>query len=334
MKTLTSFSFFTLYIFFPSLLFAQGTSSKQKSITPSELVANDSLFESEKIIELTLSADLSKIKRDIGEIRKYHPATISYTSPHGEMISVGLKVKTRGKSRRLKELCGFPPILLNFQKNTAKGSIFEGQNKLKLVTHCQDFNKAYKEYILREYIVYKAYNLLTNKSFRVRLLKINYIDNKKKNKQPMVKYGFVIESQDFVAKRLEVDLLKNKNMHPENTDKLTADRVAIFQYMIGNLDWSIPGNHNMKIFIRAGFPPFCIPYDFDLTGIVNTVYAIPPPMFKLDNVQDRMYRGFCRTAEEFEVYFKEFRAIKKDLYALYSNSELLSDSYITYVSVT
>lgn len=323
----------TLLLFtFPSLAQektnADSKSKKSlKEITEKALATNDVLFETEDLLEITLSLDLKALKKDIGEERGYHPATLSYINGDGEMSSIDLKLKARGNSRRSKDMCDFPPLRLNFQRENTVGTLFEGQDKLKLVAHCQDSEEIYKEYVVREYLVYKAYQLLTDKSFRVRLLKMTYVDTGNKNEK-MEKYAFLIEGEQFVAARLAGKMLKNKKIHAENTHKPTADRVAVFQYMIGNLDWSVKENHNMKMCYKVGELPYCIPYDFDLTGIVDTEYALPPEILPVRSVRERLYRGFCRTEEEFEAAFEEFRAVKEDLYTLYQDSEFLSEKYI------
>ncbi len=305
---------------------AKKKAKKERVITPEHIAANNALFDSEDLLEVTLSTDLKALKKDIGEKRTYHPVTLSYQNEAGETISIDLKAKTRGNSRRSKNMCNFPPIRLNFKKNNTAGTFFEGQNKLKLVAHCQDREDTYDEYVIREHLVYKAYRLLTDRGFRVRLLKVNYVDTGNQNRE-MTKYGFLIEDENFLAARLEGQIMKGKKIHAENSDRETVDRVSIFQYMIGNLDWSVKENHNMKMCYISGSLPFCIPYDFDLTGIVNTEYALPPEMLPVNSVRDRLYRGYCRTAEEFGAAFEEFNTIKDDLYALYQDSEYLSDAY-------
>ncbi|MGB1241647.1 MAG: hypothetical protein ACPG49_03945 [Chitinophagales bacterium] len=323
-----------LCLFFSFSLSAQDTTAietKSKKIerviSPEELAANDLLFDSEEILELTLTADLKAVKKDIGEKRESHPATITYQNEEGKTIALDLKVKTRGNSRRSKNMCDFPPLRLDFKRDSTRGSLFEGQNKLKLVAHCQDKGEDYKEYVIREHLVYKAYRLLTDKGFRVRLLKMTYVDSGDKD-NVLERYGFIIESEKFLAARLGGKMLKNKKIHAENTDRTMVDRVSIFQYMIGNLDWSVKENHNMKMCYVAGASPYCVPYDFDLTGIVNTEYALPPEMLAVNSVRDRLFRGYCRTSKEFEEAFKEFRTVKENLYALYTDSELLSEKYV------
>jgi hypothetical protein len=85
-------------------------------------------------------------------------------------------MKTRGHFRKLKENCKYPPLLINFPKDVDRlSSVFSGQKKLKLVMPCTG-----DDYIIREWLVYKIYNLITPKSFRARLVRVDLDDAKSK----------------------------------------------------------------------------------------------------------------------------------------------------------
>ena len=154
------------------------------------------------------------------------------------------------------------------------------------------------EYVIREYLVYKLFNALTDTSLKVRLLKVNYIDTKK-NKKTIVKYGIFIEPVEMLAKRTNCIVLKTMTLNQNHIVPEIMDRVAIFNYMVANWDWSIPKQHNVKIIkplsFNAGPLGIAVPFDFDLTGVVNADYAIPPPSTGIENVRERIYSGLCRT---------------------------------------
>ena len=99
-----------------------------------------------------------------------------------------LKVSPRGKSRR--KQCDFPPLRLDFKKKATDGSIFAGQNKLKLVTHCSR-RLARGGYLAAEMLAYRLFNTLTDASFRVRAVQIDYVDTDKEHSESWP--GFVIE---------------------------------------------------------------------------------------------------------------------------------------------
>ena len=64
-----------------------------------------------------------------------------------------------------------PPLFVSFGDETARGTLFEGQTMLPLTTHCRD-SSSYEQYVLKEYLAYRIYNLLTDKSLRVRLARV------------------------------------------------------------------------------------------------------------------------------------------------------------------
>ena len=69
--------------------------------------------------------------------------------------------------------------------------------------------------------------------------------------------------------------------------------------------------------------PYVIPYDFDYAGIVNTNYAVPDPQLGISSVRERVYRGVCIQEYQIKEEVKKFIEKKKEIYALYENSELL-----------
>jgi hypothetical protein len=233
-------------------------------------------------------------------------------------------VKARGFSRRL-SLCDFPPLLLNFKKKEVKGTVFEGQNKLKLVTHCRDMGK-YQDYVFHEYLIYKIYNIITDTSFRVRLTHITYKDWGK-DKIRADSYGFLIEDIDDLAARLggeETDILLTVH---DMCDHPSIDRFTIFQYMISNVDWNVgkPMMHNVKLITIGSSLPIPIPYDFDFCGAINTSYAAAPPNLPINTVRDRLFRGYCRSKGEYEKTVQTFINHKEDIYDLYHNFPYLSE---------
>jgi hypothetical protein len=56
-----------------------------------------------------------------------------------------------------------------------------------------------------------------------------------------------------------------------------------------------------------------VPYDFDLSGMVHTVYASPDERLHQRSVTERLYRGPCRTVDEFNAAAEPFRAHKADM---------------------
>jgi len=270
------------------------------------------LFEEGDILKLTIQTDLKVLLKDRGEDPEYHAIQMQYEEGE-KVVKLAGKAKVRGHFR--KKNCKFPPIRIKADSAAAVGTLFEGLGKLKLVTHCNSKKAQFEQLILQEYLVYRAYNQLTDHSFRVRLLRITYEDSRGKY-EPLTRYGFFIEPTKHLGERLGGKIQDIKSIHPKLTAGNSADLLAVFEYMVGNTDWSVPNLHNVEMLTSLkGEAPIPIPYDFDWCGLVNAPYAFPNPQFGTDNVQDRVYRGFCTSKEEFEMIFGIFIDKKEAIYA-------------------
>ncbi|MEN8249285.1 MAG: hypothetical protein ABFS32_10170 [Bacteroidota bacterium] len=286
------------------------------------------LFNSDEILHIRISMNVKEVisERDTAS-RKYHKAIFTYEQADGEEVSQKIKIKVRGNNRANPDVCSFPPLKLNFNKSNADNSIFAGQDKLKLVTHCSG-KSLYEEYTLREYYVYKLLQLITPYSFKVRLCRVIYDDTNGKFK-PTPHYGFIIEDLSHLTKRHDIAVFNGRVRNQDACSRVELDRVTLFEYLIGNLDWSIPYRHNFKIVVdkkRSALIP--VPYDFDLTGIVNKTNALPPPSFEITSVRERIFRGLCRVEGGYDPTVQHFKDIKPAIYALYEDSEYLSERSI------
>jgi len=281
------------------------------------------IFGDEEIIECKLSSDFKFLRKEKFKT-SYQPAELTLYFASGDSVTTSVKIKARGNFRR--KHCIFPPIKVKFNKEDFSESSVSEYGSLKLVTHCRP-QEAYTQRLYEEYIIYQMYNLLTPYSIRARMMKINYVDTGSK-KNPGWFYGFLIEDIDQVADRNNGEELKTKNVHMERLNRYYGTLMPVFLYMIGNTDWSVPGMHNVKL-IRDNDPnnyqPIPIPYDFDYCGFLDAPYAIPPEMLGLDDVTTRLYRGFCRTDEEFQEVFDKFIENKEEILALISENPWLDD---------
>jgi len=281
------------------------------------------LFDSDEILELTLRSDLKSVFKDRGDDPEYHPASLHFQAD-GNEFKIPLKIKTRGHFRKIRGNCKYPPILLNFAKSsTPRNSVFYDQDKLKLVTPCQG-----DQYVIHEYLVYKLYNIITPKSFRARLIKVVYQDSVK-NKSSDPYFGILLEEEEQMAKRNNSASLKRDGIRPQATKKDDFLKMAVFQYMIGNTDWSVQYRQNIKlIFIDSKSVPSVVPYDFDHAGIVRAPYAHPAKELQLSSTLERRYRGYCISEmSQFAETFELFNNHKDDFYAIYRGNQLLSKSY-------
>lgn len=280
------------------------------------------LFEPDSILEISITLPLKKVINDTKE-RNKQAAELSYTMDDGTVFVHQINVSARGKTRALKQICNFPPLELNFNKLDTKNSIFKGQKKLKLVTHCQS-DRSYEEYVQKEYIVYKMYQNVSPFSFKVRLCRITYVDSDKP-KQQRSHFGFLIEPIKDVAKRNDMKVFKDSIKNQSILNKDNLDKLTIFEYLIGNLDWSIPKEHNIKLIQgEKGSLPLAVPYDFDYSGIVDIPYAVPPGKSNVEDVKTRVFRGFCR-ADGYKGTVEFYKSIREDLYSEIDDVGFLTD---------
>jgi hypothetical protein len=281
------------------------------------------LFDSEEPLEITLRFDITQFKKS--KFRKENQnALMTYYLNEKDSVTRNISLRSRGQFRL--QYCDFPPIRLNLEKNEIPGDKFTGINKIKLVTHCRAGGG---EYVLREYLVYKLFNVLTDYSFKVRLLKINYINTDKPNK-PFVEQAFLIEPDEYLSKRLKSTQISPVRFSQKFVKPEVMDMVAVFNYMIGNYDWSVPILHNLVALAQSGIGQsnlgLVVPYDFDYSGFVNTSYAVPPETLPIKTVRQRLYLGICRSKEEFRKTLDEFLEKKEDLYKVINEFPYLKKS--------
>lgn len=296
--------------------------SIQNNLFPVEQHSTD-LFTNDEILDIKLSGSLRELFDDRDKTPSYYPVTLSYITKDSIEVKIPIRMRTRGHFRRMRGNCDYPPLLLNFEKSGNHSTLFENQNKIKLVTPCQSEN-----YIFREWLVYKMYNLIEAKSFRTRLVRILCYDSKKKKELPSL-YGILLEDDKEMAARNNM-VMREKGTRGEYTDRDTYLKMAMFQYMIGNTDWSVPYLHNTKLIAADSFTlPHAVPYDFDHAGIVEAHYAYPPQELGLSSTKERRYRGYCLTNTKlFHDVLAIFKRHKIDFYKLYTNCQYLPARYI------
>lgn len=282
------------------------------------------LFDSEEILQLVLSGDMRKPLNDKSQNPKFYPLTLTYLDNDDSEESLSIEVKARGNFRRLLGNCTYAPLMLKFQNNEAtQSSIFSDQNELKLVMPCQG-----DEYVIREWLVYKIYNLLTPISFKVRLVNIK-LEQDGKNKNPESFYAFLLEDEKQLATRNGLTSLK-RNLNPRQTQTEEFQILAVFEYLIGNTDWSVQYRQNIKLLNEGGAQlPFAVPYDFDHSGIVDSPYALPAEGLKMSSVRERRYRGYCvEDLDDFIPTIDHFKALKQEIYTLYNDMPLMDEKYL------
>jgi hypothetical protein len=288
------------------------------------------LFRSDEVLNLTLSGPISDLSRKAGADAV--PGVLKVDGATPETLPVMLA--TRGTTRRLPQLCAFPPLRVEFAQKPPATSIFKGQRQLKLVTHCQSAER-YEQGVILEYEAYRLYNALTPEGFNVRLAKVNYVSES--GRTIASRFGFFIEDIRDVARRNGQKRLRGvKHISASQLDPDAAARFALFEYMISNLDWAMtdaqPGEdccHNSRLLTSKDTAKGLIPvhYDFDYSGLVDAPYAVPPDSMHLANVRVRRYRGFCLHNAQAQALAADLVTRRTALTSILDRQTELSESY-------
>lgn len=266
-------------------------------------------FEQEDYVNLELTADWASVLAGKEEEQKF-VASIQWLASNGSTQQMPIQLERRGKTRL--NHCNFPPLKLIFDRDSLTNNAIGGGRKLKLVTHCNGDEAL----VLREYLAYQMYQQLTDKSFRVQLAKITYIDASGQASTE-THWGFLLENHHDLAERLDAKLLKTKTASLRTIDSEQYRTMALFQYMIGNTDWNMKLRHNIKMVQLADRAcPTPIPYDFDYSGLVNAPYASPHPIMPVADVRERYFQWRGKDAGGFATTIQHFIDHKTDLLQL------------------
>ena len=288
------------------------------------------LFQDTEILKAVLTAPISKAyAQRHQDDRVYFPGHWTYTNDEGETQRLDVSIRTRGNFRR--EMCTYAPLQLNFKKSQVKGTLFKKQDKLKLVAPCHR-GPAAQQFVLIEYLAYRIYEILTDRSFGTRLIRLSYIDSGGKY-LARTNLAFVIEDDDAVAKRLDLDKLRVGYNLISQLDRPTTALLDLFQLLIGNNDYSVlqgpEGSyccHNVEMLIDEKSPDerVPVPFDFDMSGLVYAEYSAPPPYLPIKSVRTRYYRGLCQPDEILDAATKHIVSKRSEIMALIDETEDLS----------
>jgi len=281
---------------------------------PGQKRKNFTLFESDEILNVSLRLDLRNyLKKDF---KAPLVAEMTFHVSETDSISEDVKVSNRGTFRS--SYCKYPPLEISFSKAMNAYSGFGKFKRIKLYTCCESGAK-YDEYVLREFLVYKLYNTLTDTSFRVRLVQLRFEDSEKKRK-PIIQFAFFLEPKEIVCERIDLKLVKIARLGQSSIVPDVMDRIAIFNYLISNYDWSVAGQHNVTVFQplknSVSGLGIAIPHDFDGTGVVNADYAIPTAETGLKSIRERLFLGTCRSKMVFQQELRNFLSKKQDIYGV------------------
>ena len=276
------------------------------------------LFDAAEPLAFTLKADFGAIGKNRGNDKPNHPAVLSYATPTGDTVALDVQLHTRGHFRL--NICQYPPIKVVFDRDQVAHTIFAHQGgSLKLVVQCRGA-RSYANYLLEESLIYRVYNLLTERSFRARLAHVTYVDAKGKH-EIETRWAFFLEDDDRMAKRNGMEVFTQKGVYQTDLDFHQMGLAAVFQYMIGNTDFAVSVLHNIVLIRDTAGVVYPVPYDFDWSGVIWTPYAQPDPRLGIRTVRERIFRGTCRSPEELAALFVPFNQQKDAIYALYRSME-------------
>jgi hypothetical protein len=293
-------------------------------------VAQTPLFSDNSELAVTIEAPFSTLIRTARRSTEPHPGVLIIDGQRYNIL-----VSARGMSRRVGDACAFPPLRVDFENNELRTTIFRGQNRLKLTTHCRA-NATHAQYYALEYTAYRLYNEITPLSFRVRPLRVTYHDSEGRRDDD-TQFGFFIEDDDDLARRNDRVAMEVETgaVRSAQLDGAAAARFALFEFMIGNLDWDMVQSaagrdccHNTRLLAASETGQSDIvpaPYDFDYSGFVNAAYAVPPESLPVRNVRERHYRGYCRDNDQLPAAIALFQSRRAAINAVIAGETRLSE---------
>lgn len=323
-KTLAAWlpkSFWLLCALVVLLLTWSATAQSDEDIAP--------LFAGDDLLNVKIIAPLTSImfnRRDDKDV----PGTFQYLATDERSVEFDIGLRTRGNFRHQRKTCKFAPLRINFKASQTHETLFRQQDKLKLVTHCQDVIE-YQNNVVREYLAYRVFNILTDESFRVRVLRITYIDTDKKNRET-VSFGFLIEPKDQLAQRIGAPAVELESVFVPDLRPAFTNLTSLFHYFLGNTDFSQIHSetddnccHNQALFSNVDGLYFSIPYDFDMSDFVGAEHSGPSSQFSASKPRRRLYRGWCANNAQLPASIKIFNEKRGEIDELINTTELLSN---------
>ncbi len=297
------------------------------AIASADACAEAPLFSSHELMEISIPLDFKSLCRPREDPNcDYAPTTLEYLDGMGMVGSIPIEVIIRGGWRALAKNCSAPLLFIRFDKNSTLGTPFEGQTLLPLTTHCgqglsveaakvRQRRSTWEQYLLKEYLAHRLYNEITEVSLGARLVRISYLNPDRPGRK-VINYAFFTEHFASVAERSGHELKDRGQFNPGDLDLQAADLLALFQFMIGNTDWSIARERNITLLYAPDGTQVPLPYDFDMSGLVNAQYAGPAPGLPIDEVTKRYYLGYCHPGLDWIALSEHYLSRKMALQSL------------------
>jgi hypothetical protein len=277
------------------------------------------LFGTTTPLELTLTINVRRITGDRDTTKREHPyraAILAYSDSSGAPVTLPAEVRVRGIWRL--HNCHFPPLRLRIAKEAADRTVFDRERRPKLVTHCRNSDE-FEQYVLHEYAIYRMHALVTPVALMSRLARVTYVDSAS-GKVVATRAAILLEDEDNLAERLDGRVFEVKGVPPSQLETFDTFVMSLFQYMVGNTDWSVPGLHNIQIIqTDSATSPrhFALAYDWDFSGLVRARYAVPDYRLRIRTVRDRLYRGVCPSEPDLAKAIALFNEKRAAILAVY-----------------
>ncbi|MCK6694537.1 MAG: hypothetical protein L6Q97_20870 [Thermoanaerobaculia bacterium] len=255
-------------------------------------------------VALTLSTDVSALIANKNKV-DYQPAKL--TTLEGKTYE--LQVKSRGKFRR--KIAEIPPLKLKIKKKVLEAEGLDTLNEIKLVLPCT-LDENGNELVLREYLAYRMFERLTPNSARARLVDLTLLNTGAGNKPRYTLKAILLEDEEETAARLGGTMLDFYGMTTDSLETRQAALTVLFQYMIGNTDWNIAEQRNVRFMRTANGEILMIPFDFDFAGFVNAPYATPNADTGLKNIRDRYLMSDKLDSKALESAYRAMQAARQD----------------------
>ena len=266
-------------------------------------------------VQLTLYTDVSALMAE-----KFNTEYQAGTLTAADGTSYKVEVKSRGKFRR--KIAAIPPLKLKFKKKLLQADGLDTLNEVKLVLPCTLDEKG-DELVVREYLAYRMFEQISPAGVRARLINLTLLNAGLGNDKKFTVKAILLEDEEETVARLDGELVESYGITPDSLEPAQAALTAVFQYMIGNTDWSVAENRNVRFVREASGKILLVPFDFDFCGLVNAPYASPTAGLGLKSVRERYLMADGIPQEAIDAAIRVFQTAKPDFYGL-CQSGLLS----------
>ena len=299
-----------MLITFKSKLLLAGTAIfilLNSALRAQQIFKQDLLFSNKKPLKIKLNYSNKNLNKNTNDSTFIKSKLIFFEKKINKEIQVSLRA--RGNFRR--KHCYFTPVKIKIKKSDALNTIFSDNRTLKLVLPCKN-NRDKNDNILKEFIAYKIYEIISLYYFKTRRLEVDYTNQKNKKGINYNLVGFLIEDDDKVAKRFDGKIVKRK-ISPLAMDDFNSVNLSFFNFLIGNTDFSSAHQHNGKLlFYEKKIIP--IPYDFDLTGWVKPKYGLGITNRLGYSFEERNYIGFKRGKNIYSKVRNHYLRLKEKIF--------------------